>query len=68
MSQKAEKLEPGAPACSEVFRAAAEVVRNSDARDQAERVTMSCVRGWNDGLLHWLDVGPLGDPPDGLPR
>jgi hypothetical protein len=61
-------LESGAPSCSELFRDAAEVLRSSVERDQAERVTISCVRGWNNGLLHWLEVTTLSGPLDGLSR
>ncbi|HTP50558.1 MAG TPA: RDD family protein [Anaeromyxobacteraceae bacterium] len=46
-----------APPCAEVLRGAAEAIEEEEPRSgRVDLLTLACIRGWNDGLLHWLSV------------
>jgi RDD family len=61
-------LEADAPPCTEVFLGAAKAIHDSAAAFQVDRVTISCVSGWNDGLVHWIELRTRSGPPDAFPR
>ena len=44
-----------APPCADVLRGAAEAMEREElSSGRLDALTLVCVRGWNNGLLHWL--------------
>jgi hypothetical protein len=46
-----------APPCVEVLRGAVEAMqREESSSGRLDSISIACIRGWNNGLLHWLNV------------
>ena len=58
-----------ASSCPEVLRAAVELMRKYEKSLKAtNRLTLTCVGGWNNGLLHWQQTTTMSGALDELPN